>query len=293
MAACEFPDDQQSEVPPGTVVTPDPAAAVEFDLAIASDLGTERVNNEDAFGFIVEDADRVVFAVADGVGGYEGGEVASRMAIDVTLDAYRTSPTAWGAAKRLARAAQRANITIHDRALIVTELRRMATTLTAVSISSGVLCAVHVGDCRLYLIRAGHIKQLSKDHTAGARTRLGVLDKETLREHPERGGLTRSLGPELIVAVDRIMTRLAQGDMLLVASDGLHDTLSASEILALAEGRSASEACRALIDSANTKGTHDNLTVAVFRQTSPVLVEQPAGVRARLENLLGSAFRRK
>ncbi len=80
-----------------------------------------------------------IFAVADGVGGYEGGEIASPMAIDITLAAYRDSPPAWGAAKRLHRAVQRANIEIHNRALSVPELRRMATTLTAAVVDDGAL----------------------------------------------------------------------------------------------------------------------------------------------------------
>jgi serine/threonine protein phosphatase PrpC len=266
-----------------------------FELAIASDVGTERNNNEDAFGSFVESPTSVVFAVADGVGGYEGGEVASRMAIDETLDAYRKAPLSWGPAKRLARAAQRANITIHDRAVVVTELRRMATTLTAASVDAGVLRAVHVGDCRIYLIRAGRMTQLTKDHTvASSRVRLGVLAKEKLREHPERGTLTRSLGPELIAAVDRIATPLAQGDTLLIASDGLYNTLNDDELLACASENknSAPDSCRALIELANHKGTSDNLTAAVFRQVGPVAEVRRGGLRARLDGLLGARFRR-
>jgi len=93
-----------------------------FELALLSDVGTKRPDNEDCCGHFIESPDCVVFAVADGVGGYEGGEIASRMAIDVTLQAYRESPPAWGAAKRLYRAITRANIEIHDKALTVPEL---------------------------------------------------------------------------------------------------------------------------------------------------------------------------
>src|ERR1700722_14279727 len=96
-----------------------PAIEQAFDLALLSDVGTKRPDNEDSCGHFVESPDSVVFAVADGVGGYEGGEIASRMAIDVTLETYRESPVDWGASKRLHRAVQRANIAIHDKALIV------------------------------------------------------------------------------------------------------------------------------------------------------------------------------
>ena len=271
-----------------SVATPDASQPLAFELALATDVGTERDNNEDAHGFHVEGADSVVFAVADGVGGYEGGEVASRMAIDVTLETYRGFPATWGPAKRLARAVQRANIAIHDRALVVTELRRMATTLSAVSITAGVLNAVHVGDCRIYLIRSQRITQLTKDHTvAGQRARIGLLAKEQLRQHPERGMLTRSLGPELIAAIDRFATPLLQHDALLIASDGLHATLTDDELLAVIAERSAAEACRTLIETANRKGTGDNLTAAVYRQTAPLPVSRQGGLRARLATLLG------
>src|SRR5215469_16673226 len=130
-----------------------PSAPLSFDLAVLSDVGTERPDNEDACGHHIESGDTALFAVADGIGGYEGGEIASRMAVDITLQAYRESPAAWGPAKRLRRAVQRANIEIHNRAIIVPELRRMGTTLTAVVVDSGKLTAAHVGDCRLYLIR--------------------------------------------------------------------------------------------------------------------------------------------
>jgi len=276
------------------VVVPDDAEGLSFDLALATDVGTDRENNEDAFGFHVESSTSVVFGVADGVGGYEGGELASRMAIDVALEAYRNSPGQWGAAKRLLRAAQRANIAIYDRAVVVPELSRMATTLTAACVEGGVLRAVHVGDCRLYRIHGGRITQLTKDHTVAAgRVRLGVLAKEKLRTHPERGTLTRSLGTELIAALDRLATPLAQGDKVVIASDGLHNKLTDDEILEIVADADAAGACRTLLDAANRKGTDDNLTAVVFVQNGPVAAPTGGGGRARLIELLSAPFRRK
>jgi protein phosphatase len=135
-------------------VTDSPEVA-DFEVAVLSDIGCARSNNEDFCGHSIESPREVVIAVADGVGGYDGGEVASQMAVEVTLAAYHESAPSWGPAKRLYRAVQRANIEIHNRALTVPELRRMATTLTAAAIAEGMLYAVHVGDCRLYLIRGG------------------------------------------------------------------------------------------------------------------------------------------
>src|ERR1700728_4400768 len=147
--------------------TPDVEEPSEWGVrfATSSDSGTARGNNEDACGAYVQDPTHVLVAVADGVGGEEGGEVASRIAIDVTLRAYAESAAKWGAPKRLYRAAQQANIEIYDRAIVVTELRRMSTKLTAIVVEGGMAHAAHVGDSRLYLLRDGAIEQRTKDHT--------------------------------------------------------------------------------------------------------------------------------
>jgi len=260
-----------------------------FDLALLSHVGTSRPNNEDSCGHYVESAVSVVFAVADGVGGYEGGEIASRMAIDITLEAYRESPIAWGASKRLHRAIQRANIEIHDKALTVPELRRMATTLTAVAVDKGMLSAVHVGDCRLHLIRNSKLTQISKDHTMVAdRVRMGVMSAERAKNHPERGMLLRSLGHELIASVDRISMPLLERDRLILCSDGLYHVIETHELEALTRDCDAGVGCRRLIDTANERGTADNLTCAVFKMTAPTShVPSSGGWRDRLRGLFG------
>ncbi len=249
-----------------------------------SDQGTERENNEDACGSYVESPSSVLVVVADGVSGHEGGEVASQTAVDVTIRAYRESPPAWGPAKRVHRAVQQANIEIHDRALVVTELRRMATTVTAVVACDGVVHAAHVGDSRLYLVRDGIIVQKSQDHTVVAeRVRLGTLRAKRAKDHADRSILTRSVGPELIAAIDRISFPLVKNDVLLVCTDGLYNVLADEE---LRDGVMAGEppaACRALIDEANSRSTADNLTLAVLQ----VLTETPEPPPPRWRSVLG------
>lgn len=264
-----------------------PVVEQAFELALLSDVGTTRPDNEDSCGHFVESPDSVVFAVADGVGGYEGGEIASRMAIDITLQTYRESPLEWGAAKRLYRAITRANIGIHDKALTVPELSRMATTMTAVAVEKGMLSAVHIGDCRLHLIRNSQISVVTKDHTMVAdRVRLGMMTAARAKTHPERGMLLRSLGRELIASIDRITMPLIERDRLILCSDGLYNVLEDHELEALTRDLDADSACRTLIETANQRGTADNVTCAVFRMTSHTgHTSSTGGWRDRLRGL--------
>ncbi len=266
-----------------------PGPPSEFDLALLSDIGNGRTNNEDAHGHWVESPSDVLFAVADGVGGYEGGEVASNMAIEILIEAYRDSPAEWGAAKRLYRAVQRANIEIHNRAITVPELRRMATTLTAAAVNSGTLSVAHVGDCRLYLLRGGRVQQMTRDHTAVAeKVRMGLLSAKQARSHPDRSALNRCLGHELIISVHRLSIPLHQGDQLLLCSDGLYSVIEDEELGTLTRGLGAEAACRKLIEEGVARGTSDNLTVAFFRMnggTPPPFA--PTGWRSRLRKLFG------
>jgi protein phosphatase len=251
---------------------------------VLSHPGTAREKNEDACG-LYNDASCTLAVVADGVSGYEGGEIASQTAVDVTLREFRESPTTWGILKRLHRAAQQANIEIHDRALVVTELRRMSTTLTAVAVQDGILYAAHVGDTRLYLIRDGSIVQKTKDHTLAAdRARIGLGMRA--KDHPDRWTLTRSLGTELIAAIDRITFPLAKDDVLLICTDGLYNVLEESELHEHVAGKDARSACRALIDVANARGTPDNLTVAVLNIEAGA-PEVASGWRTVFDRLLG------
>jgi len=259
---------------------PGPERSRTYDLALISEIGTKREGNEDSCGHLVENDSTVVFIVADGVGGYEGGEIASAMAVDITLEAFRSSSPTLGPAKRLHRALQEANIEIHNRALTVPELRGMATTTTAVavSLSEGMLYGVHCGDCRLYLVRGHQIEQLTRDHTVVAeRMRLGLMTAERARTHPDRSALSRSIGRELIPSIDRITTPLQQHDRLILCSDGLWSVIPDGEIEQLARDVDAQAACRRLVDTANSLGTPDNLTVAVFT----LLVESPNGAVRR------------
>jgi serine/threonine protein phosphatase PrpC len=191
------------------------------------------------------------------------------MAVEVTLRAFRELPPTVKLETRLARAAQQANIEIHDLALIVPELRGMATTLTAIAIADGHLVAAHVGDSRLYLIRKGKAVQLTKDHRTGQAT------------------LTRSVGRELIAAIDRLSRPLEQDDVLVLCTDGVHGSVSDEALARLAADADPARACRALIDAAMAGNSTDNVTVAVVRVvgTTPER-PRPLGMSERLRRLV-------
>jgi serine/threonine protein phosphatase PrpC len=260
-----------------------PTAAPAHDavrFAMLSSVGTMRAHNEDACGSHSDSDTHVLVVVADGVSGLEGGEIASRMAVDVTLQSYRESLPSWGPARRLYRAAQQANIDIHDRTLVVTELRGMSTTLTAVVVDGNTAYCAHVGDSRLYLIRNGEIEQKTKDHTVAAdKRRMGLISADRFKDHPERSTLTRSVGRDLIAAVDRISFALVSDDTLVVCSDGLYNVLDDGDVRDLAAERDPAAACEALIHAANGRGTPDNLTVAVVRVGAVAPQTPPTGWR--------------
>jgi protein phosphatase len=257
-----------------------------FEVAAISEPGTERDRNEDHSGYLRQSASSGLIAIADGVSSYEGGQTASKLAVEATLRAFGEQPDSLGFGKRLYRAVQQANIAVYDLAVVVPELRRMATTLTAVALDRGELNAAHVGDCRLYRVRAGNIQQLTKDHTLLAeKMRLGLVSEARARTHPGRSVLTRSVGRELIVAVDRITAPLIQGDVLVLCSDGLYNVLAEDELEEIVRHADAATACRSLIDAANRRRTHDNVTAAVVRMTGPIPETPRGGLGARLRRL--------
>ncbi len=258
-----------------------------FELALRSHPGTKRPENQDSCGRLDEDPSRVLFVVADGVGGYEGGLEASSLAVEVTIDTFRHNPVHWGPEKRVARAVQQGNIAVHDRAMIVTELRQMRTTLTAVVVDGPELYVAHVGDCRLYLAREGTMLQLTKDHTVAAERARLALSRSDAADRIGRSTLTRCLGGELIVAIDRISRTLQGGDVLLLCSDGLYNVLDDRKLYALATMESPEAACEALIDAANAGGSPDNVTAAVVRMSADLPPPEKLSIGDRLARLIG------
>jgi serine/threonine protein phosphatase PrpC len=230
-----------------------------------SDVGRARSGNEDSYL-----CGRTVFAVADGLGGHQGGEVASAAAVAplAALDG-RELATPGEAAEALAAAIQEANSAILERAAGDPSLWGMGTTMTAAAITAdGHLQLAHVGDSRAYLLRDGALEQLTTDHTVVAElVRRGRLTAELAAIHPERSILTRAVGLDPRIPVDTPdPLDLRPGDQYLLCSDGLTEAVADPSIAELLSANEDGDgACRSLIDAANEAGGPDNITVVLVR----------------------------
>ena len=234
--------------------------------AAKSDVGKARDRNEDSyFG-----GDHV-FAVADGLGGHNAGDVASRLAIEpiASLDRRIGDVRGDDVAESLSAAVLEANRAVYRRAQDDAKVRGMGTTLTAVAVLDGSAHLAHVGDSRCYLVRDGSLSQLSSDHTLVARmVQEGKLTPEQAEVHPQRSILTRALGAEPEVDVDSLEITLVPGDQLLLCSDGLSSVIGDDRIRSvLADSSDLDEACSRLIAEANARGGPDNITVVVVEMT--------------------------
>jgi PPM family protein phosphatase len=230
-----------------------------------SDVGRLRSGNEDSHF-----CGQTVFAVADGLGGHQGGEVASAAAVEplAGLDG-RSFQDAGEAAEALAAAIREANKAILDRAAGDPALYGMGTTVTAAAVAGdGYLQLAHVGDSRAYLLRGGTLEQLTNDHTVvGELVRRGRLTPEQAAIHPERSILTRAVGLDPRVPVDLPdPLELQPEDQVLLCSDGLTEAVADGQIAELLSAApDGHAACRSLIDAANDAGGPDNITVVLVR----------------------------
>ena len=226
-----------------------------------TDTGHQRATNEDSH---LERAP--VFAVADGMGGAQAGEVASQLAIERFAHEFARQDGEDPAA-RLVRAARDANTAIHE--LSQSDARRagMGTTLTAAYVGGDQVFVAHVGDSRAYRLRDGELVRITEDHSLVEELlRQGRLTAEEAEEHPQRSIITRALGPEPDVDVDTFAVDGRDGDVYLICSDGLSSMLSeqaVAEILRANPGLSA--AADALVVAALAAGGRDNVTVVLFR----------------------------
>jgi serine/threonine protein phosphatase PrpC len=246
-----------------------------------TDPGRKRRRNEDSYV-----CDPPLFAVADGMGGAQAGEVASSLAATALKE--RGDGDAGDGELRVAELIQEANRRVHQRAIDDETASGMGTTMTvALFHESGSVAIGHVGDSRAYLLRDGSLEQITDDHSLVAElVRRGELSPEEAEVHPQRSVITRALGTDPDVDVDAFTLQAHAGDLFLLCSDGLTtmvDVETIAEIVAR-HRHDLRAAARALIKAANDRGGDDNITTVLFEVAEGAPDDETAEMAAHPED---------
>ena len=243
----------------------------------ATHRGRVRSVNQDSLH-----ADESLFVVADGMGGHRGGEVASKVAVDTLQGQPRDS------VDELAAAVSAANRAIFDMAAENDELNGMGTTVATMAVLGGdppTMALANVGDSRVYRLRAGTLEQLTEDHNYVADlVKQGQLSPEKANDHPYRNMLTRAVGVDQTVEVDRWEIDVEHDDRYLLCSDGLFSEVAEDELTTLlVDNADPTDAARALISAANEAGGHDNVTAVIVDVVGEDELDEP-----KLQTQVGS-----
>jgi serine/threonine protein phosphatase PrpC len=242
-------------------------------VASLTDVGRHRENNEDSYLYWEPDSDEDLrrigrlAVIADGMGGYEGGQEASRLAVETVRDVYakgfRGDPSV-----ALRKAFDVAHERIQKYADEHPALNGMGTTCTALAIVEQQLHFAHIGDSRLYLARGGVISRLTRDHSyVGRLVENGIVRSEDAETHPQRHILTAALGSGREVSADTSSSALSleDGDTLVLCTDGLWGVVNDRELAAVVSNNNPADSCRDLVDMALQRGGPDNITLLVLR----------------------------
>ena len=242
-----------------------------------SHVGRKKKSNQDSY---CADDNLGLYVVADGAGGHAAGEVASRTAVEAIAEFIKLTSTedeiSWPYgldesltlnANRLKTSIRYANWKLLEKSRETPAYEGMASTVVAVLVQGNTAEIAHVGDSRVYLIRGGHIRCLSSDHTwVQAQVLSGVIDSEQARTHPLRNVLIRALGAKQDVDVDMLNLEFQDQDLLLLCSDGLNSMLRDEEILEIVmqDRLDVNQAVTHLVDAANRSGGEDNITAILL-----------------------------
>ena len=262
--------------PPGVAGSSVGAEMLEIrvDIGTLSDVGCVREVNEDSIRVIRpmdpnELATRgILVVVADGMGGHNAGEIASRLAVEAVVERYADETQDPGTA--LARSIERANRIIVDAAAKDARYTGMGTTCTALLLRRGLAYCAHVGDSRLYFVRHNDILLMTEDHTAVMdMVRRGTITAEEARHHPDKNVIVRALGVrgDVEVATWEKPVAVRPGDTFLICSDGLYNVVEDNELFDAMCGSSPQRACERLVELALQRGGPDNITVGIITVT--------------------------
>ncbi len=247
---------------------------LDIEFAQLTDVGSVRDHNEDCLGHIApatpEDARSRgwLFVLADGVGGQEKGEVASRTAVESLLAGFQNAPTGQPQSALMARLGQDANLAVYEAAMAPQNgAAGMATTLVACALRHDRVTVAHVGDSRCYIFRRGEAALLTRDHTfSNEQVRLGLVSAQEAAEGTTSHILSRAIGTEMVVNVDVSDHQVFPGDVLLLCSDGLHGSVNGSEMAAVCvHGGDLNSAAHRLVELAKDRDGSDNISVHLIR----------------------------
>jgi serine/threonine protein phosphatase PrpC len=240
----------------------------DFESALVSHIGMKRKQNQDS-GLIREDLG--LFMVADGMGGHQGGETASRICVEKVAEFLSKNLTLANAAHRVDQALQTANRAIFDLSEKEPKLRGMGTTATILHISQNLAHIVQVGDSRIYYFNPNGIWQLTRDHSlVQEKLRAGLITRAQVRVDEMKNVITRSVGYEASVKTDLYQFPIQKGDGFLICSDGLSGPVDDPLIFEILEeskgsGLSLEDTAHQLVKSANARGGDDNVTVVLVK----------------------------
>jgi protein phosphatase len=265
------------------------AAALMLDIQFgqSSDFGKVRTNNEDAMGSFIPASRQqtrshgYLFAVADGVGGMDLGEVASATAIATLTEQFAKAQSGAMLVSLLPRLIQHANSAVHDCTLSPQYRgKKMATTLVACALRHDQAIVSHVGDSRCYLVRNGQARQVTQDHTwVNEQRKMGIITAAEMAESDSRHILIRSLGPEMFVSPDTTALTVQAGDVFVLCSDGLHDGMTDAALAEIvSQPGNMDDIAKELVRRAVELDGNDNTTAQVIRVRS---VEQVGMYRGR------------
>ncbi|MGC4047417.1 MAG: protein phosphatase 2C domain-containing protein [Armatimonas sp.] len=251
----------------------EPRVRAALSWAARTDIGRVRSHNEDKFDLFLPEDDSTLarrgrlFAVADGMGGHQGGQIASEFALKTLVRAYYASGATSGADTALRAAITDANTLVTRAAEQFGAKNDMGTTLVTAVVRDEMLTIAHVGDSRAYLLREGERpRQLTTDHSwVEEQVKRGTLTREEAELSPYRNVILRSIGMGEGMEADLSSEKLLVGDVIVLASDGLTGYLDGDAIGAVCTGKGLSQAALALIDAANDAGGKDNITALLIR----------------------------
>ena len=226
-------------------------------LGFVSDVGNVRTLNEDYYGYL-QDKDYSIYAIADGRGGHNAGEVASKIAVEETINVFKKT-------RSITEAIRKANEKIYLLSVEDKKLSGMGTTITVAVIENNNIEIGHVGDSSCFVIDGDEIIKITRDHSLVQELiEIGSITEEQAKTHPNRNIITRALGTNDTIDIDVYKLELTGKEKFILCTDGLSNYIEQDEMLAIVNKEDCKKACLDMVELAKSRGGRDNITVIVF-----------------------------